>query len=65
MYLCAYCQVILLKLWNLYPIAKEDPLLQHIDDNLELVRDGEMTWEVFVDKTAIDLNRLERLYENE
>ena len=49
----------------LYPIAKEDPLLQHIDDNLELVRDGEMTWEVFVDKTVIDLNRLERLYENE
>ncbi|QTQ15537.1 hypothetical protein [Treponema parvum] len=49
----------------LYPIVKEDPLLQHIDDNLELVRDGEMTWEAFVDKTVIDLNRLEKLYENE
>ena len=51
----------------LNPIIKKekDPLLQHIDDNLELVRDGEMTWEAFVDKTVIDLNRLEKLYENE
>jgi len=49
----------------LYPIVTEDPLLQHIDDNLELVRDGEMTWEVFVNKTVMDLNKLEKLYGNE
>ena len=49
----------------LYPIVKEYPLLQHIDNNLELVRDGEMSWEVFVEKTAVDLNTLEKLYENE
>lgn len=48
----------------LEPLKDKDFLFQEIDRELELVRDGQLSWEKFVSKTNQILDDIERLYKD-
>lgn len=48
----------------LEPLRNKDFLFQEIDRNLELVRDGQKSWESFVEETYPLLDDIERLYKD-